>query len=245
MRLDVYLFEKGLAHSRTDAKALITEERVFVGGKLVNKPAYNVEDGADVTVKDGGVRYVSRGGIKLEAALSAFAVDVAGRACLDVGSSSGGFTDCLLKHGTARVVAVDSGTDQLADVLRRDGRVHLMEGCNARYLSPDMLPLVPTLAVMDVSFISATYIIPAVYACLPDGGEFISLIKPQFEVGRAGIGKGGIVKDDKKRRDAVKKVTDFATETGFEVLGTIRSPIEGGDGNVEFLAYFKKIIREE
>lgn len=244
MRLDVYLFEKGLAHSRTDAKALITEERIFVDGKLVTKPSYNVEDGAKVSVKEGGVRYVSRGGIKLEAALSEFSVDPSGRACLDVGSSSGGFTDCLLKHGAARIIAVDSGRDQLAESLRCDGRIFLMEGCNARYLTPDMLPFVPSLAVMDVSFISATYIIPAVYNCLAEGGEFISLIKPQFEVGRGGVGKGGIVKDDKKRTEAVKKVTDFAIQTGFDVVGTIRSPIEGGDGNIEFLAHFKKKRRE-
>lgn len=241
MRLDVYLFASGLAASRTEAKSLILEGAVSVCGKAVMKPSYEVDGNSnDVRVESAGKRFASRGGLKLEAALREFSVDPKDRLALDVGASSGGFTDCLLSHGAAHVIAVDSGTGQLAESLRLDGRVTSVEGYNARYMKREDLDYTPDLAVMDVSFISATYIMPAVMEVLAPGGDFVCLIKPQFEVGRAGLGKGGIVRDEVARDAAVRRVLDFAREIGFVNLGLVRSPILGGDGNVEFLAHFKK-----
>ena len=242
MRLDVFLFENGYASSRTEAKQLITESLVSVNGKTVTKASYDVESGAEISISDPGVRYASRGGKKLECAIEAFNFEINGKSAIDVGASSGGFTDCLLKNGAAHVIAVDSGTDQLVPSLRNDERVTVMEGYNARYMTPADLPYEPELAVMDVSFISATYIMPALYSCLKNGADFICLIKPQFEVGRANIGKGGIVKDDKVRASAVNKVVDFAQSIGFINKGVVRSSVVGGDGNIEFLAHFKKPI---
>jgi 23S rRNA (cytidine1920-2'-O)/16S rRNA (cytidine1409-2'-O)-methyltransferase len=240
MRLDVFLFENGYASSRTEAKQLILESLISVNGKAISKASYDVTDGDEITVADPGVRYASRGGKKLECAIEAFNFDIEGKLAIDVGASSGGFTDCLLKNGASHVIAVDSGTEQLVAALRSDDRVTVMEGYNARYMTPSDLPYAPELAVMDVSFISATYIIPALYSCLKSGADFICLIKPQFEVGRANIGKGGIVKDDKVRAAAVNKVVEFAQSIGFSTVGVVRSSVVGGDGNIEFLAHFKK-----
>ncbi|MBR2343420.1 MAG: TlyA family RNA methyltransferase [Clostridia bacterium] len=240
MRIDVYLFEAGLAASRTEAKGLIASGAVTVDGKKVLKPSFDVDGGEDVTVDRSGRRYVSRGGIKLEGALSAFGVSAEGRLCLDVGASSGGFTDCLLQSGAKHVIALDAGSGQMADALRRDGRVTVIEGYNARYMSPSDFEYSPSLAVMDVSFISATYIIPTLSRVLSSGADFICLIKPQFEVGRDAVGKGGIVKDEKARLYAVERVTACAEEYGLRRDGLIKSPIRGGDGNVEFLAHFVK-----
>ena len=240
MRLDLFLFQNGYATSRTEAKRLITEGNVVANGQTVTKPSFEVDPECEIKVEQSQNRYVSRGGFKLECAIRSFNFEIKDKLVIDVGASTGGFTDCLLKNGASAVVAVDSGTNQLAQSIRDDGRVTVMENCNARYLTPDMLPFTPSLAVMDVSFISATYIIPSVYNVLADGGDFICLIKPQFEVGRSGIGKGGIVKDDKLRNGAVLKVTDFAKSVGFTCVATVRSDVVGGDGNVEFLAHFKK-----
>lgn len=239
MRLDVYLCESGMASSRTEAKNFILSGAVTVGGKTINKPSFLVEGyEADIVLDKSLKKFVSRGGIKLEAALDAFSVSVDGVLALDVGASSGGFTDCLLKRGAAHVIAVDSGSGQMSDVLRRDKRVTVKENFNARFMLPENFEYVPNFAVMDVSFISATYIIPALYACIAEGGGFVCLIKPQFEVGREKIGKGGIVKDIKARERAVRSVIDFAKSVGFEFIDSITSPIFGGDGNVEYLAYF-------
>ena len=241
IRLDLYLSENGLSKSRSEAKSLISGGYVTVGGKIITKAAYEVsEDCSDVAVDRSGIKYVSRGGLKLEKALEVFRVDVQGRKCLDVGASSGGFTDCLLQSGARAVVAVDSGKDQLAQSVRNDERVTNIEGYNARAIKREDLPFVPSLAVMDVSFISVTLILGALYDVLDNNGELICLIKPQFEVGRSGIGKGGIVKDDKLRQGAVKRVVEFACSLGFIHLNTTTSPITGGDGNIEFLAHFKK-----
>ena len=182
--------------------------------------------------------YVSRGGEKLAAALDAFSLDPTGCDALDVGASSGGFTDCLLQHGASRVFAVDVGEGQLVRTLRSDTRVVSIEHYNARFLRREDLPSVPTFAVMDVSFISQTSILPALAAVLPEGAVLVSLIKPQFEVGREGVGKGGIVRDDRLRREAVARVIRFAADVGFSHIGTIDSPILGKDGNREFLAAF-------
>ncbi len=243
MRLDVFLAEKGFARSRTEAKALIEAGAVTANGRVLDKPAMAIDGLEECIVLDRSARkYASRGGTKLEGALSAFALDVRGVRAIDIGASSGGFTDCLLQNGAATVIALDSGRDQLVESLRRDPRVHVIEGCNARYLVPEDLPYTPDFAVMDVSFISATYIIPAVYNVLSDDAHFICLVKPQFEVGRAAVGKGGIVKDVRAREAALASVVDFAERIGFVSHGAILSPIKGGDGNIEYLVHFQKKI---
>ncbi len=242
MRIDVYLAESGLLSSRTEAKNMIKMGAVYVGGIQVTRPSAEIDGDEDKIFIDRSMKqYVSRGGIKLAGALTAFKVSAVGKRCLDIGASSGGFTDCLLQNGAEHVIAVDSGYGQLAESLRRDPRVSVIENYNARYIDPADLEYRAELAVMDVSFISATHIIEPLGGCLADGADFICLIKPQFEVGRAGVGKGGIVKDDKLRRDAVNKVVSYAEEHGFRAAGVIESPIRGGEGNIEFLAHFIKI----
>ena len=241
MRLDLYLVEKGFAGSRTDAKRIILENGVTVKGKVTNKPAFDISpEETEIPVVENTKKYASRGGFKLECAMSAFDFTVKDKLAIDVGASSGGFTDCLLQNGVGHVISVDSGFGQLAEFLRRDPRVTVIEKYNARYMKSEDFEYNPNLAVMDVSFISATYIIPALYNVLADGADFICLIKPQFEVGRSALGKNGIVKDEKHRRYAVQKVTEFAKDHGFSVAGVITSSIEGGDGNIEYLAHFKK-----
>ena len=239
MRADLYLTEHGYFSSRTQAQSAISAGNVIVDGRILRKASEPLEGEHDVVVQ-AQMPYVSRGGLKLKGAIMNFGINVNDRLCLDVGASSGGFTDCLLQNGAKHVIAVDSGSGQLAESIRRDDRVTVFERYNARYMKPEDFQYSPDLAVMDVSFISATYIIPAVFDVLTDGGEFICLIKPQFEVGRSGVGKGGIVKDSKTRDSAVKKVADFARDVGFEVKEIIQSPIKGGDGNIEFLAHFVK-----
>lgn len=240
MRLDVYLSSSSLVKSRTEAKGFVTSGAVTVNSKVVTKPSFEVTDEDSVAVDTSGKRFVSRGGLKLEHALSYFDVSPAGRICLDVGASSGGFTDCLLKSGAVRVIAVDSGSGQLVPEIREDPRVTVLENYNARYMSPSDFDMTPSLAVMDVSFISSTYIMPSVYNTLDSGGDFILLIKPQFEVGRSGLKKGGLVKNVATAESAVNKVLDFARCIGFSFIGITKSPITGGDGNTEYLAHFRK-----
>ena len=239
MRLDVYLFENGYAHSRSFAQSLIKSGKIKVDGKIVTKPSLDIESETCIEVSEDTV-YVSRGAYKLEGAVKAFSVNVFDRSCIDIGASSGGFTDYLLKNGAMHVIAVDSGSNQLAESLRTDSRVTSIENYNARYMRSDDLAYAPDLAVMDVSFISATYIIPAIYDVLCDKADFICLIKPQFEVGKANVGKGGIVKDEKARLAAIDRVVSCAESIGFSSSGIIKSPIEGGDGNIEYLAHFVK-----
>ena len=240
MRIDIYLYENGFAGSRTDAKQKITEGLVSVNGTVVTKPSFDVDGEVEITVAEGSNKYASRGGIKLETAINEFNFVVEGKLAIDVGASTGGFTDCLLRNGAKSVISLDSGSGQLVKELRCDPRVFVMENYNARYIDPIDLPYVSELAVMDVSFISATYIIPSLYQCLAPGADFICLIKPQFEAGKGKVGKGGIVKDEKVRRAAIEKVCDCASAVGFECLGVVKSGITGGDGNVEYLAHFKK-----
>ena len=240
MRLDLYLFDSGLCQSRTEAKNFILEGSVKVNGKTVKKPSLDVNENDTVELDKSSKKYVSRGGLKLEAALDEFNIDVKDKIAIDVGASSGGFTDCLLQRGAKCVIAVDSGSGQLADKLHNDGRVICIENYNARYMSSEDFSLMPSLAVMDVSFISATHIIPSLYSVLDNDSDYVLLIKPQFEVGPSGIGKGGIVRDDKKRMLAVNKVVEAAKVCGFKYVKMIESPIKGGDGNVEFLAHFRK-----
>ena len=241
MRLDVFLSDRGFVRSRTEAKQLIEAGAVTANGRVLDKPAMSVEGLEESIILDRSAKkYASRGGTKLEGALSAFSLNVQGVHAIDVGASSGGFTDCLLQNGAVSVIALDSGKDQLVEELRRDTRVHVIEGYNARYLVAEDLPYIPDFAVMDVSFISATYIIPAIYNVLATGSHFVCLVKPQFEVGRAAIGKGGIVKDARAREAALAAVVEFAERIGFCCRGAILSPIKGGDGNVEYLVHFQK-----
>ena len=226
--------------SRTDAKNFILTGAVTVDGKTISKPSYDVNGGEEILVDKSGKKYVSRGGLKLEGALDSFKIDPSGLVALDVGASSGGFTDCLLQRGAAQVIAVDSGSGQMVQGLRDDKRVTVIENYNARYMSSEDFEATPEIAVMDVSFISAKLIIPAVSSVLAENGQFVCLIKPQFEVGRSGLNKKGIVKNDMLRDKAVKEVVEFASCCGFNCLGLIKSPILGGDGNIEYLAYFKK-----
>lgn len=243
MRLDIFLAERGLVRSRSDAARKIREGAVRYGGKICTKASLDIPEETPseaVTVDTESHPYVSRGGEKLKAALDAFGLSPEGLCAIDIGASSGGFTDCLLRHGARCVLAVDAGYGQLDPSLLADARVKSYEHYNARHLRREDFPEIPQFAVMDVSFISQTLILPALAALLPADATYIGLIKPQFEVGRDGIGKGGIVRDDRLRRTAVERVISFAESVGFSPLGCIDSPIPGGDGNREFLAAFKR-----
>jgi 23S rRNA (cytidine1920-2'-O)/16S rRNA (cytidine1409-2'-O)-methyltransferase len=241
-RIDKLLTEKGLAESRAKAHAMIMAGVVLVDEKRVDKPSTTFPPDARIRIKGESPesRYASRGGLKLEAALESFRIVPNGYVCLDIGSSTGGFTDCLLRHGAASVVALDVGTNQLAWKLRSDPRVEVRERTNARGLVPDDFPQRFDLIVMDVSFISVTKILPVAFALLREDGRIIVLIKPQFEVGKEEVGKGGIVREPAKHERVVKEVNTFAESVGFEVIGTVRSPITGAEGNVEFLACYEK-----
>jgi len=241
-RIDTLLVERGLAQSRTRAQALVMAGVVLVDEQLVNKPSEKFDVNANVRLKgddDPASRYASRGGVKLEAALREFQIDVDGLSCLDVGSSTGGFTDCLLRQGTRRVVALDVGHNQLDWRLRSDPRVEVREGVNARYLKPEDFDQKFDLVTIDVAFISATKILPAVVPLLTERGRIVTLIKPQFEVGKGEVGKGGIVKDPAKHQRVIAEVNSAAEELGLKVSGVIESPIHGADGNVEFLALYR------
>ena len=254
VRIDVYLVSAGYAPSRSKAQQLIESGAVTVNGRMVKKSSEEVsEDGSSAVAvaESDATRYVSRGGLKLEAALTQFHIDVTGGVFADVGASTGGFTDCLLKHGAARVFCIDAGRDQLADVLRADSRVCVSEQTNARFLTAaDLIRLDGGVtrgfdghvdgAVMDVSFISQTLLFPMLSDVVRSGGVLISLIKPQFEVGRQALNKHGVVRRESDRRLAVEKVNETAVASGFDVRGVIQSPIQGGDGNVEYVGYFVK-----
>ncbi len=215
-----------------------------VDGKTVKKASEDISEDVHTVKIQNALPYVGRGGLKLEAALNAFGVIVESRRALDIGASTGGFTDCLLQRGASKVIAVDSGEGQLAACLQKDRRVVSMENCNARYLTADRIGGTVDLIVMDVSFISATLIIPCFPQLLGDTGDAICLIKPQFEVGRSMIGKGGIVKDKKAHRFAIERVLESGKNVGLCPVGLIASPIAGGDGNREFLAWFTKGRKE-
>lgn len=239
MRADVLIFKLGLAKSRQAAKELIGAGDVFCGGVMVNKASLDLPEDARIEIKGGVPEFVGRGGLKLKSALDTFGINPSGCVCADIGASTGGFTDCLLQRGAARVYAIDCGTGQLDEKLRRDPRVINIEKTNARYITSDTVPESCDLVVMDVSFISQTLLHENAAMLLKDGGRLISLIKPQFEVGRGRIGKGGIVAE-KYRLQAVDTVLDMARLRGFVNEGVAVSPITGGDGNTEFLAVFRK-----
>jgi len=243
MRIDKLLVDRGLAESRTKAQALVMAGVVLVDEQRVNKPSDKVAADAQVRLKGGDdptSRYVGRGGLKLETALRDFELGVEGLTCLDVGASTGGFTDCLLQHGARQVIALDVGHNQIDYRLRTDPRVEVREGVNARYLQPGDFKVSFDLVVMDVSFISATKIMPAIVPLLQEAGRLITLIKPQFEVGRGEVGKGGIVRDPEKHARVIAEVNLAAKELGLQLKKVIESPIHGADGNVEFLALYEK-----
>lgn len=243
-RIDKLLVDLGLAESRTKAQALIMAGVVLVEERPVNKSSEQFEPTKSIRLKGGSAeaRYVGRGGLKLEAALLAFDIIPEGFTCIDIGSSTGGFTDCLLQNGAASVTAIDSGTNQLVWKLRNDDRVDSRENTNARNLSPADFASLFDLAVMDVSFISVTKIIPAIIELLVPNGSMVVLIKPQFEVGRGEVGKGGIVRDPEKHTRVVEEINQFAEELGLEIKGVIDSPILGAEGNREFLAHYAKCL---
>lgn len=238
-RIDKLLVDLGLCESRTRAQAMVMAGNVLVGDEVVDKPGAQVAVDAPVRLRGEQLRYVSRGGLKLEHALDHFVIDPRGMDCMDVGASTGGFTDCLLQRGAARVCAVDVGYGQLAWRLREDPRVFSLERVNARNLDGGALPFRPSLAVIDVSFISLTLILPRIAAILPAGAPVVALVKPQFEVGKDDVGKGGVVRDAAKRQSAVDKVCDAARALGFEVVGVVESPIRGPAGNIEILAHLR------
>ena len=243
-RIDVLLVERGLVPSRERARAMILAGRVMVAEQKVDKPGATVATDAAIRLLGEDQPYVSRGGIKLAGALEHWQIDVKGRWCLDVGASTGGFTDCLLKHGAAHVTAVDTGFGQIAMALRQDERVRLMERTNARLLEPGALAAKSgaelTLLVMDVSFISATLVLPPVIAAAPRLTEAVVLVKPQFEAGREHVGKGGIVRDPEAHQLAIDKVAACVEALGWQVVETIDSPITGMEGNKEFLLYARR-----
>lgn len=240
-RLDLLLLEQGLAPTRQRAQALIMAGKVFVDGVRAEKPGREFSVNAQVTVK-GDLPYVSRGGLKLEAALDRFGVDPSGLTVLDAGASTGGFSDCLLKRGAAHVVAVDVGYGQFHWSLRNDSRVTLLERTNIRLMNPDGLPRPVDAAVADLSFISLKLVFPQLHALLPPGGWLIPLVKPQFEVGKGEVGRGGVVRDPEKLRAAVELVSQYAGQSGFRVTSEMESPILGPKGNREFLLH---LIRSE
>ena len=241
-RIDKVLVSLGLADSRTKAHALVMAGVVLADEKRIEKPSDLVGAEAVIRIKGDSPesRYVGRGGLKLEKALEEFHIRVTGYKCLDVGSSTGGFTDCLLQHGAERVTAIDVGTNQIVWSLRSDPRVDVRENTNAREMKPGDFADKFDLAVMDVSFISVTKILAAIVPLLATDGKIIVLIKPQFEVGRGEVGKGGIVKDPEKHERVVREVNEFAEKLGMRATATIDSPILGAEGNKEFLALYER-----
>jgi len=239
-RLDQILVERSLADSRARAQALILAGRVRRGTEVLLKPGLRYPPDVELTVVEGR-RWVGRGAHKLHAALAAFSVDVAGRDCIDVGASTGGFTQVLLEAGARRVIALDVGRGQLDWGLRNDDRVVVVEGLNARYLRAQDLAFEPSLAVVDVSFISLRLVLPPVVAVLPPSPEadLVALVKPQFEVGRAAVGRGGIVRDTRRHREVLDRTIEFCVGRGWGVLGVTASPIAGADGNREFLIHVR------
>ena len=238
-RLDLALVARGLAASRERARALILAGKVEVGGRRADKAGILVGAGDTITLREDDHPYVSRGALKLVHALDQFHIDPAGRTALDVGASTGGFTDVLLRRGARRVYAIDVGYGQLAWGLRQDPRVVVLERENIRHLDPGKIPEPADLAVVDTSFISLTLVLPKVASLLAPGSTIVALIKPQFEVGKGEVGKGGVVRDPAKRQAAVDKIVAFAASARLETKGTTESPIQGPAGNVEYLIHLR------
>ena len=239
-RLDVLLVEKNLASSREKAKAVIMSGIVYVDGNREDKAGSTFDENLPIEVRGTTLKYVSRGGLKLEKAVETFSLDLQGKKCLDVGSSTGGFTDCMLQNGAEHVVAIDVGRGQLDWKLRNDSRVTCMEKTNIRYVLPEDIPYAADFSSIDVSFISLVKVLLPVRDLLCASGRVVCLIKPQFEAGREKVGKHGVVRDKKVHAEVIRKVLDYASTIGYTVLGLDYSPIKGPEGNIEYLAYLEK-----
>ena len=235
-RLDVILVERGLAGSREKAKAIIMSGNVFVRGQREDKVGATFDENEqDIVVKENPLKYVSRGGLKLEKSIEEFGIDLTGSVCMDIGASTGGFTDCMLQNGAVKVYSIDVGHGQLAWKLRNDERVICMEKTNFRYVTKDMIGDTIDFASADVSFISLDKILPAAYPLLRDKGNMVCLIKPQFEAGREQVGKKGVVREPKVHEEVIAKITDVAVQNGFAPTGLTYSPVRGPEGNIEYL----------
>ncbi len=239
-RLDVYLTENGLVASREKARAVIMAGEVYVNEQKADKAGQKVSETDAVEVRADSLRYVSRGGLKLEKAMTAFPISLQDAVCMDIGASTGGFTDCMLQNGAAKVYSIDVGYGQLAWSLRTDERVVNLERTNIRYVTENEVPEPIDFASVDVSFISLKLVLPVAYERLRDGGEMACLIKPQFEAGREKVGKGGVVRDKETHREVIENVISFTKEMGFSVLGLDFSPVKGPKGNIEYLLYIAK-----
>lgn len=244
-RLDVLMVQKNLAESREKAKALIMSGIVYVNGQKEDKAGTSFEETAQIEVRGSTLKYVSRGGLKLEKAMSHFGVELAGRVCMDVGASTGGFTDCMLQNGAVKVYAVDVGHGQLAWKLRNDDRVVCMEKTNIRYVTPEDIGDQIEFASIDVSFISLTKVLGPVKELLTHDGQVVCLIKPQFEAGREKVGKKGVVREKSVHLEVIEMVMGYARSIGFGVLGLEFSPIKGPEGNIEYLLYLQKLPQED
>lgn len=239
-RLDVLLLQRGLVRSRQRAKNLITNGQIQVDGVVCTKPAKLTEETAALTLLGEDLRYVGRGGLKLEWILEQQNLSLEQATCMDIGASTGGFTDCMLQHGAKKVYAIDVGHGQLADSLRQDERVVCMEKTNIRYVKPEDIADSLDFASVDVSFISLTKVLGPARELLNDNGEMVCLIKPQFEAGREKVGKKGVVRDKAVHEEVIHKVIDYAVEIGFHILNLEYSPIKGPEGNIEYLVYIRK-----
>lgn len=243
-RLDVLMVQRNLAESREKAKALIMSGIVYVNGQKEDKAGTSFEETVQIEVRGNTLKYVSRGGLKLEKAMSRFGVQLAGKVCMDVGASTGGFTDCMLQNGAVKVYAVDVGHGQLAWKLRNDDRVICMEKTNIRYVTPEDIGDRIEFASIDVSFISLTKVLGPVKQLLTDEGQVVCLIKPQFEAGREKVGKKGVVREKSVHLEVIEMVMDYAQSIGFGILGLEFSPIKGPEGNIEYLLYLQNILQE-
>ena len=243
-RLDVLMVQRNLAESREKAKALIMSGIVYVNGQKEDKAGTSFEETVQIEVRGSTLKYVSRGGLKLEKAMSRFGVQLAGKVCMDVGASTGGFTDCMLQNGAVKVYAVDVGHGQLAWKLRNDDRVICMEKTNIRYVTPEDIGDRIEFASIDVSFISLTKVLGPVKQLLTDEGQVVCLIKPQFEAGREKVGKKGVVREKSVHLEVIEMVSDYARSIGFGILGLEFSPIKGPEGNIEYLLYLQNILQE-
>lgn len=241
-RLDVMLFEKGLADSREKARALIMSGKVYVNNQKSDKPGSTYKDDVNIEVRNIGLQFVSRGGLKLDKAIKAFGIDLKGSVAMDIGASTGGFTDCMLQNGASKVYSVDVGYGQLDWKLRNDNRIVNMERTNIRYINKEKVLEKLDFISVDVSFISLCLILPVVKSLMKKGAKAVCLIKPQFEAGKGKVGKNGVIRDPQIHVDVIEKIKDYALESGFKILGLDYSPIKGPRGNIEYLIYLENSI---
>ncbi len=244
IRLDVYLAENGLAPSRSAAQSMIMAGNVYIDNQKALKAGETIKGTETIEVRSKGLKYVSRGGLKLEKAMDVFPISLEDKVCMDIGASTGGFTDCMLQNGAKKVFSIDVGYGQLAWKLRSDPRVVNMERTNIRFLEADRLDAIPNFFSVDVSFISLKLVLPVAYSVLKDGGIGVCLIKPQFEAGREKVGKKGVVREKSTHIEVIENVLRFTKEIGFSVLGLDFSPVRGPEGNIEYLMYIKKSTEE-